>query len=243
MRRLIGIRFNTWVEALDGVCYVWKSMDLVVPNREPSLCFREFLGYLIGSHLGLTIPETRLFQEKRYGRVSIQRLVTNARIFTTEEKRALAPTKTGVRILLLDLLSCNHDRRLDNILVSGNTIFPIDFNVAFAFEYDRLIYEEFRTIITQWFEIEGILNSKPSDLDFFLLETRRMRALLCDRNLNYIFSLIDSTFMSRDERMRLLKCLKRQRDMIELFLIRWWEETVEPLHLLLETRKVNRLKE
>src|SRR5262245_52173983 len=144
MVRCVGKRFGTWVETLDGVEHVWKSMDFAPPGREPSACYRELLGFQLGSRLGLAMLETRLFRHPVYGRVSVQRMIRGARPAGAAERQALALATTGLRILLLDLLARNPDRRAANLLVAGAVVFPIDFNVAFDYGEDTLEVAEAR---------------------------------------------------------------------------------------------------
>src|SRR6266545_4239993 len=115
--QVIGTRFSTWVGSFNGADHVWKAMDVSLPNRKPSSCFRELLGFRLGSRLGLAVPATRLVYDERYGRVSVQRVIAGARSPTPGEQHALATSRTGLRILLLDLLCRNHDRRPANLLV------------------------------------------------------------------------------------------------------------------------------
>jgi hypothetical protein len=237
--RLIGTRFSTWRVRLGGADHVLKSMDFVPPGREPSLCFRDFLGYRLGSRLGLAVPATRLLRHPRWGRCSAQLWIAGARPPTAAEQRRLAPAAAGLRILLLDLLSRNGDRRADNLLVAGPAVFPIDFNVAFDFPDDGLSYEECRDQIMRWFGLAGVLGLGPGDRDRLLGEGRRLAGLLSDPYLNFALGLVDDPFLSGPDRARLLACLRRRRDALGPSLARWWDETVNPLHRLLGEPRAN----
>jgi hypothetical protein len=230
---VVGRRYSTWVDAIDGVDYVWKSMDVAPPGREPSLCFREFLGFCLGSRLGLAVPATELRCDRRYGRVSVQRLIVGSRAPMVEEQRAVATSTSGVRILLLDLVIRNPDRRAANLLLAGNTVFPIDFNVAFDFDGDGLAYAEFRDLIMRWIGLPGVLRLLPTDRACFQEEARRMEHLLSTPYLTYTLNLVDDRFLSADDRTRLRLGLERRRDAVGPMLERWWHETVRPLHRLL----------
>ncbi len=231
--RLPPSRYSVWLEALDGLDHVWKSMDFSERCPAPSLCYREYLGFLLGTRLGLAVPSTRLLRDPRYGRISVQRFITGARPVTTAERDGLAGTPTGIRLLILDLICRNPDRTNANLLIRDGAVFPIDFNVAFDFQDDRLDDNKFRSFITHWFGPAGVVLLSPRDGDRLLLELERAAHLLGDSFLDHSVALVDDEFLAEEERVTLLDGLKRRRDILRPTLARWWEETVAPVHRIL----------
>lgn len=230
--RLIGRRFSTWIEHSLDMDWIIKSMDLVPPDREPSICYRDYLGFRLGARLGLAVPETRLDLLETYGRCSVQCCVPGAREVTSGEQQSLCASPTGLRIMLLDLLCRNRDRRLENLLLVGGVYFPIDFNVAFRFDDRPIPSAESSRIIMNWLGIEGALTTAARGWDALSRQVESVQNLLSEHFLTYAISSVGQEFLSGDERTRVLGELLRRRQALPAFLGRWWQETAIPLQAI-----------
>jgi len=233
MMQLLGSRFATWLTSCEGVEVVVKSMDSAPEEREPSLCWREFLGWRLGTRLGLAVPETQLALDPLWGRVSRQRFIANVRPVTTAEYQRIVTTLRGARILALDFIARNPDRRYANLLVRDDVVFPIDFNVAFDYADDAMTWDELRTCISRWFQIDGITTLATIDIAHLYAEARRAGALLTDAFLEHAVAQIDERFLPRPQRAEILDGMRRRRDALVPALQRWYSETVAPLRRLL----------
>jgi hypothetical protein len=230
---LLGSRFATWLTTHDGQLAVVKSMDVAPPHRETSPCWREFLGWRLGTRLGLAVPETQLRHDPHVGRISVQRFIAGARPSAVREFGELMVTRRGFRILALDFVSRNPDRRPDNVLVRGDVVYPIDFNVAFDYSGDSLAQSEVSTLVSRTFQIDGIvrlLKLQPSD---FIDEIRKAQHLLSHEYLQHAIDGISSPFITQAQRERLIRGLQRRRDALVSTMQQWWAQTVSPLQRLL----------
>ncbi len=226
---LIGDRFCTLLETINDTRMVIKAQDLDIPDREPVRCYREYLGYCLGTRLGLSIPKTRLLLHPRYGRISAQYFVKEAQSMSEIEQRTLVISSLGFRIILFDLLCGNHDRRLDNLLTAHGIVMPIDFNVAFSFN-EPVKFIELNLLIMRWFGIEGALCLRPHDWKLLSLEIKRLEHLLDRRYLNRCLDEIDPLFLPTCERNWLFKHLTGRLQLLYPSLEYWWQTTITPLH-------------
>ena len=233
MATMVGARFATWLATYHGVASVVKSMDVAPPDRETSLCWREFLGARLGTRLGLAVPHTLLQRDPALGRISIQRFIAGARRCLPAELRDLCTTPRGMRILMLDIVARNPDRRPENVLVLGDAVFPIDFNVAFNYAGDTAAWCEMHSFVSRSFQLDGIGRLLAHNASIMIDEARRAEHLLTDAFLTHVLREIDRGFISGEERDALLVGLQRRRNALVATLQRWWDETITPLQRLL----------
>lgn len=237
---LLGNKFCTFLEVIDGKYAVLKAQDYCIPDREKVFCFREYLGYCLGTRLGLVIPRTQLLLHSHYGRVSAQQYVSEAKPVSRAMQRSLATSTLGFRIMLLDLVCGNHDRRLDNLIEVNGTILPIDFNVAFVFKRPTsLFHAEVNTLVMRWFGIEGALTLQPDDRVRLLKEIERLEQLLNNQYLHYCLNEIEPLFLSVNERHWLFEQLMRRRQLLHSTIDQWWDKTIAPLHKWIIFQKEN----
>jgi hypothetical protein len=229
---LLGSRFATWLDVCsEGLCVV-KSMDVAPPGREVTACWREFLGNRLATRLGLAVPATQLQCDSRYGRVSVQRYIAGASAVTRSEFHRIALSRRGMRILSLDFISRNRDRRPANLLRRNDVVFPIDYNVAFDFSGDTIRFGEAAGMIARWFSLEGIARLKLSAWNDVYGEARRAERLLSDSFVEHAVALIPRAFLGRADRSVLLAGIRRRRDALTAILWQWWDDTVLPLNRL-----------
>ena len=230
---LLGSRFATWLTTCGDVPCVVKSMDVAPPQREPSLCWREFLGWRLATRLGLAVPVTQLRHDPQLGRISLQSFVAGARTVTASEREAMVTTPRGHRMLALDFVARNPDRRPQNILVRGEVVFPIDYNVAFDYAGDIVRWDEVRSFLGRWFQVGGICRLAGLEWPNVLRQVRRVEYLLPDAFLQQAVGEIEPVFLETARRHELLAGLRRRREALRPTLERWWEETIVPLQSLL----------
>jgi hypothetical protein len=230
---LLGSRFATWLTMHDGELAVVKSMDVAPPHRETSPCWREFLGWRLGTRLGLAVPVTQLDYDPCMGRISVQRFIAGARPSTAAEFGELIVTRRGFRILALDFVARNPDRRPENVLVRGDVVFPIDFNVAFDHTGDTLAQHEVNTFVSRMFQVDGIGRLVKLQAPAFVDELRRAEQLLSYAYLAHAVDGISSVFITEAQREELIRGLNRRRDALVSAMQQWWAETVLPLQRLL----------
>jgi hypothetical protein len=225
--KLIGRNFSTWIDHSEGQIWVIKAMDLVPPKREPSLCFRDYLGFRLGARLGLAVPDTRLTHLEPYGRCSMHCFVEGAREVTDVQRQAVAASATGLKILLLDLLCRNRDRRHHNLLLAGGVYFPIDFNAAFCFA--NVGHEDSARIIMNWLGVGGARAVAARGREVLFRQVETARHLISERFLVYALSTIGEEFLCAAEREYLLHELIRRREDLPGYLDRWWQDTATRL--------------
>ena len=142
---LIGETFVTYRMTVEGDISIVKMEDYPVPGRENPRIYREYLASHLAARIELPVPPTRLRQDPRYGRMSVQQYVHRATKPDPLWLERMATSTLGMRIALFDLVCGNHDRKPDNLLQRGTAMIPIDFNTAFQhtttggdFDGDRL---------------------------------------------------------------------------------------------------------
>lgn len=231
---LIGESFSTYLAMVEGEPSIVKTQDVCAPGRQPVLCYREALGYRIGTRLGLPIPPTRLGVDPRLGRISLQHWVANARHLSAAHHRRLATTRAGFRIVLFDLLCDNHDRRPENLIQRNGTAFAIDFNAAFGFR-QREIQREIQgvaeeSIISKWFGIDGALALEPADRAALTTEVGRLEKVLDPKYLHCCVRELPAAFLAREEKEVLLEHLLERRRRVRPTVERWWNINIAPLH-------------
>lgn len=226
--QLLGNRFCTFHDVLYGQQVIIKAEDFVVPHREQVRCFREYLGSLLAQRIGLPVPQTTLMQHERYGRISCQRFYPHARTISLAEMRAISATETGIRILLLDILCGNQDRRHENLIVRGTQLVPIDFNVAFAFK-KKLSSTDINSWVGNWFGFETILALQPADWTKFSEELDFVLGRLDEQYLQKAVNYIDPHFLLFNERAWLLQHLLDRRNLLRGCIEEWWCSNVNAL--------------
>lgn len=225
---LLGDKFCTFLDRINGVYTVIKAQDFCIPGREPVRCFREFLGYHMGERIGLAMIETQLILHPRYGRISAQYFVQEARRISQADRQTLATDTVGFKIMLLDLLCGNHDRRRDNILKANRTIFPIDFNVAFAFRRP-LMFVEFNAMVMRWLGLEGATTLDSMDRIRLTSEIAHLERRLNEHYLRSCLNAIHPAFLTLHEKRWLLGHLIQRLRLIRPAFEHWWETTIIPL--------------
>lgn len=231
---LIGTRFATFRD--EG--FLVKSEDLHVPERSPVRCYREALGFMLASRLGFAVPPATLRQHPHHGRVVTRRWLQAAHVATDTELAALAPSAQGVRVLLLDLLVANRDRRRDNILMMNGELMPIDFNVAFGFADETARTEPPDQTIMRWFGLENVLALPHGVRATFDTEAARFHHVLDERYLRWSVAQVPDDFLTSDERSRVLAGLLTRRACLSSWLADWWRAAVEPIHRITEAYNV-----
>ena len=229
-------KFATFVDVINGQKFIIKSMDFY-NDREPVLCFREYFGYKIGRALGLFIPPTILTIIPTYGRVSMQIYVEGCRHITDSEKKYLARTPLGNRILIFDLLTRNHDRRNENVLVNDRNIFPIDFNVAFNLSEKENTFSAFKNISMSWFGLHNIVGLKKTDLFAFLDEAYYAQDIITDEFIVCLIKSVDERFCGAEKIKKVAYNLRKNRQLIPYFLQIFWEKVVLPDVYRMEVNK------
>jgi hypothetical protein len=227
---LIGTRYATF----HAGPWLVKAQDLKVPDRLPVICYREALACALGTRLGLTIPVTHLVEHPEHGRIATQPWLDHARPPSPQQLADLRFAPTGIRILLLDLLIANSDRRDDNLLDLGGTIAPIDFNVSCAFAREGGRYEPPDMTIMRWFGTAGVLGLPRDGLATLTGEIERFEHLISEPYLHFACERLPDAFIDELERKRLVQALVLRRRDIGAWLRDWWHRTVEPFHRLNE---------
>jgi len=230
--KLIGSRYSTFLVDIDDQRCLVKTMDLDVPDRRPVQCHRELLGYLLATRLGLAVPPTSLLEHPVWKRVSVQRWIEDARPLTLEERQTLRLEPTGLRILLLDLLIANRDRSVANLLTARGVVFPIDFNVAFAFGVESARLDEPNSMIMRWLDIGGVLALRHDHLAALLVEIDRALHLVSMEFVHYAVGQLPEAFLAPGERQQLIAGLRTRRSALATWIQTFWRETVAPLHHL-----------
>lgn len=230
--RLLGRKYATVLDATDGELTVLKLEDCEVEGRSPVRCHREYLGHRLGARLGLAVPRTRLLVHPRYGRASAQVYLAGARPVTSSEMRALARSRVGLRILLLDLLTANSDRREDNLLLRGDTVFPIDYNVAFAYANEGARPIPIAALLMRWVGIDGALLFGTGERRMLQEELSRLEGLIADGFVRAVVAEIDPAFLRPGEAARLAREICARRSALRVAVDAWWRTSIRPLHTL-----------
>lgn len=225
---LLGDKFCTFMDRIDGVDAVIKAQDMRIPGRDSVRCFREYLGYCLGVGVGLAMIDTRLIRHPHYGRISAQQFVCTAQRISRADRLALATETVGFKIMLLDLVCGNHDRRRDNILTANGTVFPIDFNVAFGFRRP-LMFAEFNTMVMRWFGLDGTLALQASDRVRLTSEISQLEDRLNESYLRSCLDAIHPAFLAVHEKRSLLEHLIQRLRLVRPAFEHWWETTITPL--------------
>ena len=229
---LIGHKYATF---RDGPLLV-KAQDLSVRGRLPVACYREALAYRLGTRLGLAIPPTELLTHPKHGRLSVQRWLEDARPPSQERLDCLRFEPTGIRILLLDLLVANADRRDENLIERDGTILPIDFNVAFAFAGATPRIEMPEMTIMRWFGTAGVLALPTDGMSHLEAQVASFEHLISDPYIRFAVAQLPDEFVTAPERERLQQGLASRRAAMATWLRDWWQRTVEPLHRFREVQ-------
>ncbi|MFX0197876.1 MAG: hypothetical protein ACFFCW_17275 [Candidatus Hodarchaeota archaeon] len=230
---LIGQKFCTFLGVIEDELFIIKAQDVSVSNRKPIRCYREYLGYLIGTRLGLKVPKTHLLVHSVYGRISVQNFIYNARRIPLSLYHSLKTSTVGFKITLLDIICGNHDRRPDNVLELSGAVLPIDFNVAFGFNGENAFYAEANTIIMSWLGVDGILELHQEHRHRLQTEARTVQRLVDKQYLHYCLQKIEPCFLSSGEKERLFVRIWDRIDNLQGFLEEWWQQTVAPLFCLI----------
>lgn len=232
--KLLGTRYATFLATIGGETCVVKSQDFAPLELLPVKCHRELLGHMLGRRLGLPVPPVRLLVDDVLGRISAQKFLGDARRLRPENFSELMMSVTGFRILLLDLLIANSDRRGDNLLSLGELVIPVDYNVAFAMETSGDRKQIFDPIVMRWFGIEGALRLGPSNWEQLRLEAMRAGALLSEEYLRYAVSQLRAPFIEAEESDQLEHRLLTRRARLLSDLDAWYSETVQPIVRMLQ---------
>ena len=227
---LVGTRYATF---LDRDLLV-KAEDLEVPERLPVRCYREALGARLASRLGLASPPGELLVDLDRGRLFKRPWLFRAATPGKGDLAALLSSPEGLRILLLDVLIANHDRRVDNLLVLEGQLIPIDFNVAFGFATGRAPSEPADTTIMRWFGTRGVLALHRDVRQRLDEEISRLLHLLGEPYIHWAVAQIPDVFISPEERLLLLEGLLFRREHLASWINDWWDMTVAPLHRITE---------
>lgn len=234
---VIGKRYATLLGKLDGQPVVVKLQDLPVDQRRPVVVHRELVGARLAERLGVPVPETRLAMHPHLGRLSLQRFVVGARPPSAGELAALRQSAPGWRLLLLDLVIGNHDRRIDNLIVTpAGSWMAFDFNVAFPFEDCRRAEEPSMTI-QRWMGLSAATLPK-SQRTSINAEVARTQRLLADDFLDELLERVPAAFVSSAVRRRLLDGMVARRRALAGWIDHWWQTTVAPVHRLLREEPV-----
>jgi hypothetical protein len=229
---LIGEKFVTYRMAVEGDISIVKMEDYRVPGRENTRAYREYLAFRLASRIGLPVPRTRLRQDPRYGRMSVQQYMHGA---TPPHPCLLAQMATsllGRRVALFDLLCGNHDRKPDNLLQLGTAIIPVDFNTAFQHTTPGGDFEaETDVILARWFRIDGMLSLTPAHRAHLLGEAQQMRARLDTAFLHACLAELPTPFCAPAEAAQVQKFLVARRDRLPTAVATWWDTHVAPLHV------------
>jgi hypothetical protein len=204
---------------------VLRGDDLVIPGRRPARAYREYLGARLGTRLGLACPQTVLASHPSLGRLAVQDLVDAAAILPADLPR-LRRSDAGLRLLVLDAICANPDRRSANLLRGAGGLVPIDFEAAFG---DVTI----DVVADRWFGIEGILELRPHDgLRLAAAAECASRRLPADL-LRSIVAEIPPAFLDAPERGAVTEALVRRVRSVADELDDWWRRRVRPAHRLL----------
>jgi hypothetical protein len=230
---LIGQKFCTFLGVIEDELFVIKTQDISVSSRKPIRCYSEFLGYLIGKRLGLPVPKTHLLIHSALGRISVQHFLYEARRIPMSLYNSLKTSTVGLKIILLDLICANHDRRPDNVLELSGAAIPIDFNVAFQFNSTNNFYAEANSIFMRWFGIVGVLDLHQED--YYRLQTmaRIVQRRVDKQYLHWCLQEIEPCFLSSAEKERISVCIYDRIDNLQGFLEEWWQQTMAPLFYLI----------
>jgi len=230
----VGTRFATFLAQVAGRPAIVKAEDYTVAELRPVRVHREWLGARLASRIGLAVPATRLAVHPVVGRLSVQDFVTGARRISAEELRRVATTPEGLRIMLFDVLIANHDRRPDNLLILGNAVLAIDFNVGFDFAEVPIGWSP-TTLMQLWLGIDGMLAFRPDDRQRLDDEAARIEALLDENYLADTVAAIGEAFLPGSERALLLEGLLARRRTLRRWALDFWTQHIAPIHRLLET--------
>jgi hypothetical protein len=229
---LIGEKFVTYRMAVEGDLSIVKMEDYLVPGRENTRAYREYLAFRLASRVGLPVPCTSLRHDPRYGRLSVQRYVHGA---TTPDPLLLERMATfclGIRIALFDILCGNHDRKPDNLLQLGTDIIPVDFNTAFQHTTTGGDFNgETDIILARWFHIRGMLSLTPAHRSCLLGEAQRMSGRLDNAFIHACLAEIPPVFCAPAEAGHVQAFLVARRDRLQASVSTWWDNTVAPLHV------------
>jgi hypothetical protein len=204
---------------------VLRGEDLTIPGRRPARAYREYLGTRLGRRLGLACPRTVLASHAALGRLAIQDLV-DAAAMAPEELVRLRRSDVGHRVLVLDAICANPDRRPANLLGDGADVVPIDFEAAFGEAAADAIAD-------RWFGIEGIVELRPHDGLRIAAEAQRARRRLPADFLRSIVAEIPPAFIDGRERAEVAEGLVRRVGSVPDDLDDWWRRRVRPAHRLL----------
>jgi hypothetical protein len=228
---LIGEKFVTYRMAVEGDISIVKMEDYPVPGRENPRIYREFLAFRLAARIGLPVPPTRLRQDPRYGRVSVQQYVHRATKPDPLWLERMATSTLGMRIALFDLVCGNHDRKPDNLLQLGTAIIPIDFNTAFQHTTTGGDFDgEADIMLARWFRIRGILSLTPAHRAWLLGEAKQMSERLDDAFIRACLAEIPTPFCDPVEAAHVQAFLGARRDRLHASISTWWDNTVAPLH-------------
>ena len=228
---LIGEKFVTYRMAVEGDLSIVKMEDYPVPGRENPRVYREYLAFRLASRIGLAVPPTRLRQDPRYGRVSVQQYVHGATKPDPLWLERMATSALGMRIALFDLVCGNHDRKPDNLLQLGTAMIPIDFNTAFQHTTTGGDFDgEADIMLARWFRIRGMLSLTPAHRACLLGEAQRLVARVDDAVLPACLAEIPAPFCDPAEAAHVQAFLGARRDRLQASVVTWWDKTVAPLH-------------
>jgi hypothetical protein len=228
---LIGEKFVTYRMAVEGDLSIVKMEDYPVPGRENPRVYREYLAFRLAARIGLPVPCTRLRQDLRYGRVSVQRYVHGATRPDPLWLDQMVTSALGMRIALFDLVCGNHDRKPDNLLQLGTAMIPIDFNTAFQHTTTGGDFDgESDIMLARWFRICGILSLTPVHRGWLLGEAKQMSERLDDAFIHACVAEIPTPFCDPVEAAQVGNFLGARRDRLHASVSTWWDQTVAPLH-------------
>jgi len=228
---LIGEKFVTYRMAVEGDISIVKMEDYPVPGRENPRIYREYLASRLAARIELPVPPTRLRQDPRYGRVSVQQYVHRATTPDPLWLERMATSTLGMRIALFDLVCGNHDRKPDNLLQLGTAMIPIDFNTAFQHTTTWGDFDgETDIMLARWFRIRGMLSLTPAHRSWLLGEAKQMSERLDDAFLHVCLAEIPPAFCGPAEAAHVQAFLGARRDRLHASVATWWDNTVAPLH-------------
>ena len=216
---------------IDGELSVVKMEDYATPGRDCVRCYREYLAFLLASHIGLDVPSTRLRRDRRYGRLSVQRYLPDATRPTRSVLAQMTITALGIRIALFDVLCQNHDRKPDNLLLCGTDIIPIDFNTAFQ-TTSRIdeVDHEVDMLLARWFKIHGILSLRPEHRTILLEQARQIAERLNEPTIRACAMQIPQDFCDPDEVELVCNSLTMRHSRLQSLVSAWWDKNVTPIH-------------
>lgn len=158
----------------------------------------------------------------------MQLFLDGCRTISNFEKKLLINSKLGRRILIFDLLIQNYDRKNSNIILSNNSIMPIDFNIAFNFDNKKNNYAIFENIMMTWFGMNNIIKVRKNELALYLNEAHDVFKYITIDILKKIIESIDRRFCSLNEKYKILIGLLKNRNLVINFLYYYWYNTILP---------------